>query len=367
MTTHLNNYTQNDTNSLLLYREISREVQDHEKYLLYFEAGFIPNRVYHTSIFPFKANFPSKPCSYFVGSIHGLVCLSDTPYLVPESRIILWNPLLQKFIKLPKSITATNDLVGLTSVLGFAYNSKRNDHRVVKISYKRGDNELSPLIEVYSVWEHTWRTITRDYLVDNSIHSVSFSHCFINGVIHWLVRSEDEKISCFINDRIVRFVKWILLFDVVEETFQTIELPEAIVELRLGNFGVCEYKSKLSLSWYVNRVIFDNSFSDVIYRVWVKDDESWCMILNIELHNYTHIGPIEYLGRKLRNGEIFGFIRKSDGMLMMYDFMDRQFIELGFCQDDSTKFAAFTDSLVLLDQNTDAYTDDELERYFQII
>ncbi|XP_074302834.1 F-box/kelch-repeat protein At3g23880-like [Silene latifolia] len=253
-------------------------------------------------------------------------------------------------------MAATIDLDDLTSVLGFGYDSKKNDHRVVKISFCRFDDEVNPLVEVYSVWGRIWRNIPTDYLVDNSISRVYSSHCFINGVIHLLASSSAGV--------------WVLLFDVVEETFQKIELPDIFSSTCLIGVGLLEYKTKLSVSHCYNER------NTAKCQIWVKEEECWCLILNDALYDRIHIGPLDYLGR---NGESFGFARVSNRKLLLCDLMTTKMKrpvklcihryvtmdlpELGLRQDASTKFAAFTESLVLLDQNTDVYTDEQLQRY----
>ncbi|XP_074296880.1 F-box/kelch-repeat protein At3g23880-like [Silene latifolia] len=317
---HLMYYTRNDTNSLLLYRKTN------EQYLFFLDSGSIPLQAYHTSVY-----VTLKQCNYFVGSIHGLLCLSYRRYLGPRRQIMLWNPFLSKMINLPTSMVATCKSRNLTSVLGFAYNDFKNDHRVVKISFSRvksDNNEFSPFVEVYSVLDRIWRTIPADYLIDNSIHWVSSSHCFVNGVIHWL--TWDNGIDSSIGE-------WILLFDVVEETFRMIKIPEALLlkKRSADTIGIFEYKSELSVSHceYDEYGFFQIGFC----KIWVKEEVSWCMILSVSVGIHIFTGPVEYLGR---NGNLFGFARRSnDKMLLFTDTRtDFTFSELGHRQDKSTKF-----------------------------
>ncbi|XP_074302833.1 uncharacterized protein LOC141636064 [Silene latifolia] len=243
------------------------------------------------------------------------------------------------------SLPATS---GLISVLGFGYDNNKKDHRVVKISYSRFDNNkgFNPLVEVYSVWERIWKTIPADYLADNSISSVSFSHCFLNGVIHWLA---------FETGPFNYVAKWVLLFNVVEETFQKMELPEAIVKMLTtctGTPDLFEYKTKLSLLHCEDFECHMSTFAKC--QIWVKEEEEscWCMILNITVDDDHYLlSQVAYLDK---DGKLFGFYRKSDRVMVLYDVSKRQFIELGFhySYDASSKFASFTDSLVLLDQDT---------------
>ncbi|XP_074302835.1 F-box protein At3g07870-like [Silene latifolia] len=191
---HLKHYTGNDTNSLILYKGSD------ERYILFRDlAQLKKGNKLHTSDFPFVVPVHNLTfCFKFVGSVNGLLCVSDSRYLSPTDRILLWNPLIQKSIKLSKST-----FTGEKSVVGFGYDYRRNDHLLVKISYW-GIN--MPLVEVYSVQGRTWRTISSKYLVDNLINNISSLHCFCNGIIHWLTTQEAE-----INSSLR---KWLLLFDV---------------------------------------------------------------------------------------------------------------------------------------------------------
>ncbi|XP_074296873.1 F-box/kelch-repeat protein At3g06240-like [Silene latifolia] len=344
MAAHFKHYTQNETNSLILYKHIAESSKfgstDFEQISLFRDFDMMKqgNRL-HTSIFPFivPQTFPS--CFYFVGSVNGLLCVSDSSHLRPRDRILIWNPLIQKSVKLPESNFTT-----ALSVVGFGYDCLRNDHRVVKISYS---DTKKPLVEVYSVQERTWRTISAKYLVDNSIiNNVSASQCFHRGVIHWLLLSKNTGIG-------PSLVECLLLFDVAEERFAKMELPKEIVKNGSRNFGIFEYGGRLSVSHCDYRVRNMEFLAQC--NIWVKRDDnvegSWCKILRvINLHDYCHMCPIEYLGA---NEVLIGMDKENNGQLVSYDPKTRQITKLGFLVSESTKFSAYSESLALLDQKID--------------
>ncbi|KAK9725486.1 hypothetical protein RND81_05G147200 [Saponaria officinalis] len=272
---------------------------------------------------------------------------------IGQSRIMLWNPMFRKYINLPMSstVSGSTDIGNSTSVLDFGYDCKKNDHSVVKITYSNAVKKT--LIEVYSVQQRTWKTISSEFLVDHSINCVSFSNCFFNGVIHWLT----------LNSRLNSILKkWLFLFNVAEETFDKLELPEDIGSLSTsGNdFGVFDYGNKLAvsccnLSWH--------GLISGRCRIWVKKEDDagncWCRILDVVLYGCLHIGSVQYL---TRTGELLGFAKESDYMLTLFDPVTRRSTNLGLRQHVSTKFCNYTDSLVLLDQETEVYTEEELQR-----
>ncbi|XP_074306796.1 F-box/kelch-repeat protein At3g23880-like [Silene latifolia] len=351
MAAHLKHYTRNVANSLILCKELSR---GSERRLLFEQCIFFRDLVQlksgnkiHTSICPFGLTNQLFPSFHFGGSVNGLLCFSDLSDSCQKHRILLWNPLIQKSIKLSQST-----LTSKYSALGFGYDYRRNDHRVVKISLSgRG----TPLVEVYSVQERTWRIISTRYLVDNSINWVSSSHCFLNGVIHWC---SSQPMG-------------LLLFNVSEETFMKMKLPEKLVKscrADLIDFGLFEYQGKLSVSLCRKKpTSFNININSANFHIWVKRDynveSSWCKIISVEypkLHGFCHAGPIEYLGE---DEELIGFGNPGSGQLVSYDPKTEEITKLGLCYSYSSKFSAYSEGLVLLDQKIDDLTADELERY----
>ncbi|KAL9240033.1 hypothetical protein vseg_014296 [Gypsophila vaccaria] len=272
MSSHLKHYTQNQANSLLLHKGKSSKCftdREYEECTIYLDsAKLIQGNSLHTSVFPFILSDAWWPSFQLAGSVHGLLCLFD------DSCVFVWNPLLKKCVKLPAS-TSTEE----NPVLGFGFDATKNDHRVVKISCCRGKDESTttpPSVEVYSVQKRTWKIICSDFFINNSFHDISTTHCFLNGAIHWLTHEPKVGFSSPIS-------KHLLLFNIVEETFDKMELPEDILEMRTGYFGIFEHQRKLAVSlcdyqcWE-----FEISFR---CQIWIKQDynveDSWRRILNV--------------------------------------------------------------------------------------
>ncbi|XP_074296781.1 F-box/kelch-repeat protein At3g06240-like [Silene latifolia] len=342
MTAHLKHYTRNDANSVILYNKIVKnsESREFEQISIFRDLDMLKqgNRL-HTSTRPLIL-----PRISFVGSVNGLVCVFESNYFGPKDHILIWNPIIQKSIKLPKSTFG-----GRYSVVGFGYDCHRNDYRVIKISHLDGN---TPFVEVYSVQERIWKSICAKYLVDNSIILVSFSSCFCNGVIHWQILNEKAGMSS--SRRVC-----LLLFNVTEERFAMTELPEEIEKSKSIVFGIFEYHGMLSMS-LCDYLLWGSLNTLTKCQIWVKRDynveSSWCKLLNVcdyTFFGYSHKGPIQYLGP---NKELIGFVKESNGQIVSYDPKTCQITELGLRVSESTKFSAFSESLVLLDQKIEDLT-----------
>ncbi|XP_074302831.1 putative F-box protein At3g10240 [Silene latifolia] len=216
MAAHLKHYTQNNANSLILYKKKS-------------ENGYYEHCVQFRDSDQLKEHNSTPAASicdytwpYFplFCSVYGLLCLCGSDNLC----ILIWNPILEKCITLPR--TAFRDRV---CVVGFGYDCRKSDHRVVIIYFSPTE---TPLVEVFSVQERTRRIISADYLVDKHITYgyVTSANCFVNGFIHWFIW--DFKFWSI-------YPKALLLFNVSDDKFETMELPEAITNIEnVDNFCI---------------------------------------------------------------------------------------------------------------------------------
>ncbi|XP_074303135.1 F-box/kelch-repeat protein At3g23880-like [Silene latifolia] len=355
MAAHLKHYTQNNANSLILYKKKS-ENPCYEQCVLFRDSAQLMdgNSTVHSSTFPVAVC--EWPYFQLLGSVNGLLCISDDAYIRTSSRILIWNPILEKCIKLPMAMASLRDRI---SVLGFGYDCRKSDHRVVRIYYSKKE---TPVVEVFSVQERTRRIICADYLVQNSITHLTFANCFVNGVIHWFTWDAEN--------RPLR-AKTLLRFNVTEEKFDMMELPETIINMgeskNDSDFGVFEYQGMLSVSLY-NAVHRQGTDISDRCQIWVQREynnaSSWFKILDVRpLPGISHTGPVQYLGK---NGELLGFTKKHSDELVYYDPRTGHIKELGHRSSFSTRFSAYSESLVFLDQQISDYIDDSAEREWYI-
>ncbi|XP_074296730.1 F-box/kelch-repeat protein At3g23880-like [Silene latifolia] len=347
MASHLKHYTQNDANSLIFYTKISEKRYPEHYGLFRNSAQLEGNCSLHTSTCLFRFCDYIRPYFQLLGSVYGLLCLSNDTFISTSTRILLWNPILQKCIKLPRTTFRDRE-----SVVGFGYDCRKNDHRVVRIYFSAKETTL---VEVFSVQERTQRIICADYLADNSITQITSTNCFVNGFIHWFIC--DFDISPF-------RAKSLLLFNVSEEKFNMMELPETITNTEECNdgsyFGIFEYQGMLSVSHRNPTKYWGNDIARC--QIWVKreynDATSWCKILDVTpLPGISHTGSVCYFSKN-DEFELVGFTDNFPGELVYYDTNTGHIKELGFRIIPTSTFSAYAESLIFLDQEIPDYNDD---------
>ncbi|CAI0628293.1 unnamed protein product [Linum tenue] len=223
--------------SLLLRRcgEAPDSGEIEEEFTLYPDPGRLSSSSSIEISSPFRANSDDPRRLRVFGSLHGLICLCDN-YKIYAYIIYVWNPLLQRFIELPRpTLTYRNmgnrlylestgerprrrDLENvnyLFVVLGFGYDSRRDDYKVVRIVYPQSAKP-PPRAEVYTLKERCWRGIDYAERVLKSCDVPEiWSQCFVDGTIYW-----PAKVGSKLN--------YILAFHVSDERFSRIELPKEL-------------------------------------------------------------------------------------------------------------------------------------------
>ncbi|KAL4616262.1 hypothetical protein ACB092_07G185900 [Castanea dentata] len=152
------------------------------------------------------------PLSHAYSACNGLVCL--TQYESFFADIHLWNPSIRKFKRLPDSSLPQYYCIST----GFAYDSKTNDYKVVKISQKRSpDNHwVEHGAEVYTLSSNSWRRVEMS-LTNNTVGLIkNQTSIFVSGALHWLRR--------VIEAQGIRYMIW--SFDVNNDKFGEIALPD---------------------------------------------------------------------------------------------------------------------------------------------
>ncbi|KAH9608558.1 hypothetical protein KSS87_014495 [Heliosperma pusillum] len=319
VTAHLKYYSQNAGNRLLMYRRFSNPPEKQEQYTLFLDSGEAKEGdnlgVHHTFTSPFMA---MKSGYHFrvVGSVNGLVCLSDDMFGYTYV-VVLWNPLIHKYIKLPVPLATYQVSVGAyISMLGFGYDSKTGDHKVVRLVYIRDANYLDttpPKVELYSIQERRWRWVSAGYLVDICVCDIKWSQCFLNGNIHWVAWERDAKTKVFERN-------WLLLFDVEGERFKKMKLPERLHKVNTLNLGVCDHDGKLSVIYSQLNGGFTGKEMDRC-EIWVKREynvgTSWCQMISLDLGSNIGLGESNSSGQETCNyKEAGGRMKKR----FTYDF-----------------------------------------------
>lgn len=180
---------------------------------LLFRHGVSPSHIgfYSTKSQEFE-NLPDPPfCTELadldvVGSCNGMLCLCSNGS--DRSLIYLWNPLIKKYITLPKPSNNPR-------YLGFGVNSMSghlDDFKVVTI-YANAN------AEVYSLRSNSWKNIEDGFPRSVEINCSHInSSVFVKGSVHWCAR-----LSCYFKND----CPWLIVsFDFAKEEFHKVKFPE---------------------------------------------------------------------------------------------------------------------------------------------
>ncbi|KAL7215748.1 hypothetical protein ACSBR1_027817 [Camellia fascicularis] len=323
--THLNKSTNNTLTHLLLLRYTCLN-PNQEHYSLRFDNKTFNHYDQFTS--PFKTHF------YFrvVGTCNGLVCLSDDRF-GDKHNIILWNPMIRRYVALPKPSLSLDSYIPYMSVLGFGFDLRTNDYKVVRIShFERRKNAIPlPKVEVYSLKTGSWKALTCGVPSYNMVEYF-WEHVFLNGFAHWIAykRVGDGK-----------FHNVILSFGFGDELFHEIELPETVAPTFPLQLGVHLVGTMIAVSF------IDNSANHKCVSIWVMKDygvvESWTKQYNVDFQ-----GGLTLVFGFRESGELLMGTRGGD--MVSYQPESKRIEKHGLRGVKGSFYASpYVESLVLLD------------------
>nr|XP_043608792.1 F-box protein CPR1-like [Erigeron canadensis] len=160
----------------------------------------------------------SSAYGHFVGAVNGLICLFS------NGVFKIWNPSLSSLIALPP-YTFDSDEDDITFNHRFGFDPKTNDYKVIKLTYNSSvDDNIAynwfP-VEVFSVLKGSWESITERFPshVETILNMNEFVVDGYDGRLHYLCRvnygAERKKVT-------------IVAFDLGDETFSEIVLPDSV-------------------------------------------------------------------------------------------------------------------------------------------
>ncbi|CAL1414140.1 unnamed protein product [Linum trigynum] len=236
---------------------------------------------------PFRPNSDDPRRLRVFGSLHGLICLCDN-YKTYAYIIYVWNPLLRRFIELPRpTLTYGNmgDQLYLEStgdpenvnylfvVLGFGYDSMRDDYKVVRIVYSRSA-EPPRRAEVYTLKERCWRGVDDAERALKSCHvRRNWCQCFVDGTIYWPARVGSK-------------LNYILAFHVDDERFSRIELPKELPgagEPRRISISETKVTGLLTVMYRTA-----SSYEILVKKGLGSAEDSWVRFCSIARVQYSH-------------------------------------------------------------------------------
>ncbi|KAF5732926.1 F-box and associated interaction domains-containing protein putative isoform 1 [Tripterygium wilfordii] len=249
---------------------------------------------------PFYGEYLRNP--KILGPFHGLLCLVE--YGI-HGKIALWNPAIREFKLLPDLLP---DLLpwpgmGITGLeeVGFGFDTKNNDYKVIAFACSSDGARMVYRAELYSLTSESWRDIPTSVLPTEEF-SFCFDPYYIHGVCYWLI-------TCKNGD-------WIMSFDMADEVFEIMQLPD---------FGVC------LRTHFIKFAILDASILAVVYPwhnnpvrcfdIWVMNEpgvkESWV--------KRARIAPISGVKDPIgfwKSGELC--FKDSGNQLVLYDSSTQQ-------------------------------------------
>ena len=219
-----------------------------------------------TQISRFEIPFPNL----IIGFCNGVFCLAakndDSDEKDLTRSLYLWNPSIRKLKKLLATHPADR------AVSGFGYHPQNNDYKILRVTFAIQQVTRKPAeAEIYTLSTDSWRKAVisvesfsgSDSGPNGSVDEVYFPTrlCF-NGALHFIAFSGDHK--------------FILSFDINDERFREILLPQNYLEGIVKHFErLAMFKGSLALIVFGEDLV---EMSDRCY-IWMMKEygvvESW--------------------------------------------------------------------------------------------
>ncbi|KAI7984837.1 F-box/kelch-repeat protein [Camellia lanceoleosa] len=269
---------------------------------------------------------------FAIGYAKGLFCLFE------QDRFFLWNPSIRKSMAMPKPTIKTS-----MHYHGFGFDPQSNDYKVVTIANRTKLPNGEPIthIEVYSLNAGVWKmssTGRNSYPDGITIDYSGRFAAYLEGAVHFAANMKKS------NDPLI------LSFDLCDEVFQTMMLPDGIVgprtEVRASVFG-----GLLSLLCYEDSAVFKSCSIWTMKKYGVVD--SLYKQFTIDLSR----GITQVLGIR-NNGHILLETKApSDWVLSSYDPSSQQTKNLGiYATSNHFVVDTYEENLILLNKPNDAFS-----------
>jgi F-box interacting protein len=275
---------------------------------------------------------------------NGLVCLYNL-----ETEIVIWNPLIRKYKKLPfepidipsgfkKEVSHSIwNSPAMWSEFAFGHDPVNDDYKVVRVSefISWCDREFE--VKIYSLRAHSWRRVKHKWPKKES--SIASKPAFLNGAVHWLAATRSR-----------RSLEMLVALDLATEKFRMYKTP-----FKLGH-GVSKLELEVlggALCVCVHRYMEESD------SVWVMKEyglaSSWTLLCTITQEAVIYCKPLVFS----KNGEKV-LIEQDFDKLFWYDVEEETASKVEILgMPDNFRTATCVGSLVLL--NGDNVIDVDLE------
>ncbi|OMP07501.1 hypothetical protein COLO4_07286 [Corchorus olitorius] len=227
-----------------------------------------------------------------VGTVHGLICLSDDLFGY-TGRILLWNPLVRRSMELPTPNVTYKDVGPYTFILGFGFDAKKNDYKVVRLLYPQGD------------------------LGDRRVHWIAYEKNTSGGGRNWVV-----------------------LFDMEDEKFRKMKIPQLVDSANPMNVFISVTRGVLTVCNYYS-LVADDRYCDIWEKTQYGDVKSWTKLYTVGIDVLGRAGRVvgltgndelliaadDHGGSETEMGGFSGFLSSFEvrsGNLVLYDPKSRQ-------------------------------------------
>ncbi|XP_059446653.1 F-box protein CPR1-like [Corylus avellana] len=149
--------------------------------------------------------------TYIVNYCNGLVCFHNY-----EGEIVIWNPLIRRYKKLPfEPVGFTDYDLSSSPSLAFGHDPVNDDYKVMRVHefYRKIDAKSAIEVKVYSLRAHSWKSVEEEWPKEYS--SADPSSMSLNGAFHWLVDPFSGSLHR----------QTLLAFDLATEKFKTYTIP----------------------------------------------------------------------------------------------------------------------------------------------
>ncbi|XP_019071446.1 F-box/kelch-repeat protein At3g06240-like [Solanum lycopersicum] len=167
------------------------------------------------------------------------------------------------------------------TVFGFGADlPQTNDYKLVRLVYHKNDmvgyNKYSglPEIEIYSINSGVWRRVV-GFEIQHCIVEIMSSPVFVNGFVHWIIY---DYVANGGRRRIL-----IMTFNIANEVFGEIMLPDAIIGGTMTSLLVTLFEESLAIVRYGMRMGMYGYFCQVWVMKQYGVSESWNRLCHINL------------------------------------------------------------------------------------
>ncbi|KAF5731250.1 hypothetical protein HS088_TW19G00856 [Tripterygium wilfordii] len=233
-----------------------------------------------------ESPFPTSHQTRVVSCSFGLVCVSLTKF---HTNVVVWNPATGQFRTLPESSIDIVEFLETRMIikicLGFGFDRAFEDFKVVRIVYhliETDSIDLNVQVEVFRRSTGTWRSIDLDsdgvtigFDMEETKIRDRFPATVVNGVIYWNAIDNNPD----------WYEHFIVAFDISDETFRKIPLPQACENVSYW----CILQWENSIATFVPQI----EDQETVFDVWLMrngssssdddddDGEGWIKVMSI--------------------------------------------------------------------------------------